>query len=73
MRERQKLESALGGLRRLENEFTGTFSISADGRAIVFERSKSLEDNREIDLWIVNLDGRDAHLLVRNGFAPSWR
>jgi len=58
---------------RLENEFTGTFSISADGRAIVFERSKSLEDNREIDLWIVNLDGRDAHLLVRNGFAPSWR
>ena len=58
---------------RLENEFTGGFSISPDGRAIVFERSKSLDDNREIDLWIVNLDGRDARLLVRNGFAPSWR
>ena len=58
---------------RLENEFTGTFSISPDGRAIVFERSKSLDDNRDIDLWIVNIDGSNPHLLVRNGFSPSWR
>ncbi|HEX6732156.1 MAG TPA: hypothetical protein VF074_19210 [Pyrinomonadaceae bacterium] len=58
---------------RLENEFTGSFSISPDGRAIVFERSKSLDDNRDIDLWFVNIDGSNARLLVRNGFAPSWR
>ena len=58
---------------RLENEFTGAFSISADGRSIVFERSKSLDDNRDIDLWIVGIDGRNARLLVRNAFSPSWR
>jgi len=58
---------------RLENEFTGAFSVSPDGRAIVFERSKSLDDNRDIDLWTVNIDGSNARLLVRNGFGPSWR
>ena len=58
---------------RLENEFTGSFSISPDGNWIVFERSKSLEDNRDIDLWIVGIDGRNARLLARNAFSPSWR
>jgi len=58
---------------RLENEFTGAFSVSPDGRAIVFERSKSLDDNRDIDLWTMNIDGSNARLLVRNGFGPSWR
>jgi TolB protein len=58
---------------RLENEFTGSFSISPDGRSIVFERSKSLDDNRDIDLWIVGIDGRNPRLLVRNAFSPSWR
>jgi Tol biopolymer transport system component len=58
---------------KLENEFTGNFSISPDGQWIVFERSKSLDDNREIDLWITRIDGSNARLLVRNGFAPSWR
>ena len=58
---------------RLENEFTGEFSISPDGRSIVFERSKSLDENRAIDLWIVPLNGGNPRLLVNNGFAPSWR
>jgi Tol biopolymer transport system component len=58
---------------RLENEFTGNFSISPDGKWVVFERSKSLDDNRDIDLWIVGIDGRNARLLVRNAFSPSWR
>ncbi|HEX7295064.1 MAG TPA: hypothetical protein VF251_04870 [Pyrinomonadaceae bacterium] len=58
---------------RLQNEFTGAFSISPDGRAIVFERSKSLDDNRDIDLWTVTIDGSNPRLLVRNGFSPSWR
>ena len=58
---------------RLENEFTGEFSISPDGRSIVFERSKSLDDDRSIDLWIVPLSGGNPRLLVKDGFSPSWR
>ena len=57
---------------RLQNEFTGKFSISRDGRSIVFERSKSLDDDRNIDLWIVPLSGGNPRLLVNNGFSPSW-
>jgi Tol biopolymer transport system component len=58
---------------RLQNEFTGTFSISPDGESIVFERSKSLDENRDIDLWIVKISGGNPRLLVRNAFGPSWR
>ena len=57
----------------LENEFTGSFTISPDGQWIVFEKSKSLDDNRDIDLWIARTNGGNARLLVRNGFSPSWR
>jgi len=57
----------------LQNEFTGTFSISPDGESIVFERSKSLDENRDIDLWIVKISGGNPRLLVRNAFGPSWR
>lgn len=58
---------------RLAGEFTGNFSISPNGQWIVFERSKSLDENRDIDLWITRIDGSDGRLLVRNGFAPSWQ
>jgi len=58
---------------QLQNEFTGAFTISPDGEWIVFERSKTLDDDREIDLWIVRKDGKNARLLVRNGFSPSWK
>jgi len=57
----------------LQNEFTGKFSISPDGQWIVFERSKSLDDDRAIDLWIAPLDGGTPRLLVRDAFSPSWR
>jgi hypothetical protein len=57
---------------RLENEFARRFSISPDGQWIVFERAKSLEDDEDSDLWIARIDGGNMHLLVRNGFAPSW-
>lgn len=60
-------------LTRLESEFTGAFSISPDGEWIVFERSKSLDDDRQIDLWIAPVHGGNPRLLVRDGFAPSWR
>ena len=58
---------------RLQNEFTGKFSISPNGESIVFERSKSLDEDRAIDLWIVPLKGGKPRLLVNNGFSPSWR
>ena len=58
---------------RLQNEFTGNFSISPDGQSIVFERAKSLDEDRAIDLWIVPLNGGKPRLLVSNGFSPSWR
>jgi Tol biopolymer transport system component len=58
---------------RLQNEFTGAFTISPDGQWIVFEKSKSLDDNREIDLWIARINGSNARLLVRNASSPSWR
>lgn len=58
---------------RLQNEFTGNFSISPDGESIVFERSKSLDQARTTDLWIVPLRGGNPRLLVNNGFSPSWR
>jgi Tol biopolymer transport system component len=57
---------------RLQNEFTGAFTISPDGQWIVFERSKTLDNDRAIDLWIVGMNGRSPRLLTRNGFAPSW-
>ena len=57
----------------LQNEFTGSFSISPDGQWIVFERSKSLDEDRPIDLWIAPIDGGNPRLLVRDAFSPSWR
>ncbi|HVG28657.1 MAG TPA: hypothetical protein VM864_02955 [Pyrinomonadaceae bacterium] len=59
-------------LTRLENEFARAFSISPDGRRVVFERAKSYEDDKDCDLWVVGVDGKDLRLLVRNGQSPSW-
>ena len=58
---------------KLQNEFTGMFSISPEGEWIVFERSKSLDEDRAIDLWIAPVHGGNPRLLVRDGFSPSWR
>ncbi|MFN2576328.1 MAG: hypothetical protein ABR607_01410 [Pyrinomonadaceae bacterium] len=57
---------------RLENEFARSFSVSPDGKWIVFERAPTSDKDREADLWIVGTDGRNPHLLVRNGFEPAW-
>lgn len=64
---------ATGAVKQLTN-FTGSyargFAISPDGRQIVFERVSALDGPS--DLWIVNRDGSNAHLLVRGGQAPAW-
>jgi TolB protein len=57
----------------LENEFTGRFSISPDGQSVVFERSTSLEEDTDSDLWIVPISGGEPRLLVRHASEPSWR
>ena len=57
---------------RLENEYARSFSVSPDGKWIVFERARTADKDQEADLWIIGTDGRNARLLVRNGFEPSW-
>jgi hypothetical protein len=57
---------------KLENEFARTFSVSPDGKWIVFERAPTADKEKDADLWIVGTDGSNPHLLVRNGFEPAW-
>ncbi|MDQ3804446.1 MAG: hypothetical protein M3416_11515 [Acidobacteriota bacterium] len=57
----------------LEGEFARRFDLSPDGGWVVFERSKVLDDYKNVDLWVVRTDGTGARLLVRGGLGPSWR
>lgn len=57
---------------RLEKEFAREFSISPDGRSVVFERCPTADEEKGCDLWITGSDGRGAHLLIRNGLRPDW-
>jgi TolB protein len=59
-------------LTHLENEFARAFSISPDGQRVVFERSKTYEEDKDCDLWVMGVDGTGLRLLVRNGLRPSW-
>jgi Tol biopolymer transport system component len=58
---------------QLENEFARAFSVSPDGSSLVYERAKTVEDEKNVELWIINLNGTGNRLLVRNGRNPSWR
>ena len=60
-------------LTKFENEYARAFDISPDGAWVVFERARSLRDDKDVDLWLMRADGSDARLLVRGGLAPSWR
>ena len=57
---------------RFEKEFAREFSISPDGRSVVFERCPTADDEKGCDLWITGIDGRGSHLLVKNGLRPDW-
>jgi len=59
-------------LTTLENAFAKKFSISPDGEWIVYEKSNKYDDNSPTDLWIQRINGKDARLLVKNGYSPSW-
>lgn len=60
-------------LTNFEGEYARAFDISPDGAWVVFERAKKLDDDKDVDLWVMRSDGREARLLVRGGLAPSWR
>jgi Tol biopolymer transport system component len=46
------------------------FSISPDGQRIAFEKVSSLDGPS--DLWVMQRDGSDAHLVARNAAYPAW-
>lgn len=56
-----------------KDTYARAFDISPDGESIVFERARKWNDDKEVDLWIMRIDGSNARLLVRGGLAPSWR
>lgn len=57
---------------RLEKEFARSFSVSPDGRWVVFERGRSADEDAPADLWVVGTDGSEPRLLVKDGLRPAW-
>ena len=51
-------------------QFVRRFAISPDGRFIVFERVTALDSPS--DLWVVDIDGSNPRLLVRQAEIPAW-
>ena len=58
-------------LTHLNGEFARSFSVSPDGQWVVFERASEFRGGNS-DLWTMRINGKDQHLLVRNGSGPSW-
>jgi Tol biopolymer transport system component len=56
----------------LEKEFARAFSISPDGRSLVYERCPTREDEGGCNLWIVGINGAGGRELVKNGLRPAW-
>ncbi len=53
-------------------DFAHAFSISPDGRWVVFERTKTRRDDKTADLWLVGTDGAGLRRLVSDGYHPAW-
>jgi hypothetical protein len=56
----------------LEKEFARAFSVSPDGRFVVFERCPTAEAEAGCNIWIVGTDGKGGRELVKNGLRPAW-
>ncbi len=54
-----------------DETFAKGFSISPDGKWVVFERTKGFVDD-EADLWVVGIDGRGLRMLAKNANHPAW-
>ena len=59
-------------LTQLKKEFAKKFTISPSGKWVVYEKAKAHLDDKEVDLWIIRIDGTGDRLLVKNGLNPSW-
>ena len=57
---------------QLKGEFARKFSVSPSGHWIVYERGKTADEDKDVDLWMIRLDGSEDHLLVKDGLSPSW-
>ena len=58
-------------LTNFKDHLIGQMSVSPDGRWIAFERVAK-HDAKTADIWIVGTDGKNARLLVKNGWNPAW-
>ncbi len=70
---------ASGRLRKLTDlhsseEHVGRFSISPDGRQIVYEWSSVhvIGQDRPADLYVIDRNGSNKRLLVKDGVFPAW-
>lgn len=70
---------ATGDVTRLTgftHEFAGMPALSPDGGRIAFERGTLLDEYEwavvDPDVWLMNLDGSEQHLLVQNAADPAW-
>ena len=54
-----------------DETFVKGFSVSPDGKWIVFERTKGFVDD-DADLWIVGMDGKGLRLLTKGANHPAW-
>ena len=52
------------------DEIAADFSISPDGAQIIFARAGDLES--QLELWVMDRDGSNMRLLVKNAAHPSW-
>jgi len=59
-------------LTKLKGEFARKFCISPSGKWVVYERAKTNDEDKDIDLWIMKIDGTVEKLLAKNGSSPSW-
>ncbi|HUR99188.1 MAG TPA: hypothetical protein VMZ26_14065 [Pyrinomonadaceae bacterium] len=55
----------------LEDTFAKSFSVSPDGKWIVFEQTDGFVDDKA-DLWIVGMDGKGMRLLASKANNPAW-
>jgi TolB protein len=76
-------DQQLTELYSITNQAIGRLDVSPDGSQIVFEQSPQLDETTDnfwlepillcpCQVWIVNSDGTNAHLLVSDGRAPAW-